>query len=72
MTGLTMANMADTLKKLMDHWEEALQVTIKTGYWKDTIACDRVIEEYGKHIEEALLSNKFSGDARRLSNTGGI
>jgi hypothetical protein len=45
MTGLTMANMADTLKKLMDHWEEALQVTIKTGYWKDTIACDRVIEE---------------------------
>jgi hypothetical protein len=65
MTGLTMANMADTLKKLMDHWEEALQVTIKTGYWKDTIACDRVIEEYGKHIEEALLSNKFSGDATK-------
>jgi len=37
--GLTMSTVAEALKGLMDHREEALQVTIKTGYWNDTIAC---------------------------------
>lgn len=62
---LTMSTAAETLKGLMDHWEEALQVTIKTGYWIDTIACDRIIQEYGKLIEEALTSGKFAGDATK-------
>lgn len=62
---ITMATLADTLKKLMEQWEEALQVTIKTGYWKDTEACDAVIREYGKHVEEVLRSGQFSGDARK-------
>jgi hypothetical protein len=60
--GFTMASAADLLKNLMGQWEEALQVTIETGYWKDTVACDRVVTEYGNQIAGALQSDKFSGD----------
>jgi DnaJ-domain-containing protein 1 len=63
--GFTMASAADLLKNLMGQWEEALQVTIETGYWKDTVACDRVVTEYGNQIAEALQSDKFSGDSRK-------
>ncbi len=63
--GFTMASAADLLKNLMEHWEEALQVTIETGYWKDTVACDRVVAEYGNSISDALQSGKFSGDGRK-------
>jgi hypothetical protein len=61
--GFTMASAADLLKKLMDNWEEALQVTIETGYWKDTVACDRIVAEYENQITAALQSGKFSGDS---------
>jgi hypothetical protein len=36
MTQALTISSADLLKKLMDKWEEALQVTIETGYWEDT------------------------------------
>jgi hypothetical protein len=61
----TMASAGDLFKKLMDKWEEALQITIKTGYWKDTEACDRIVAGYGDSIAEAISSGKFSGDTKR-------
>lgn len=63
--GFTMTEAVETLKSLMEHWEEALRVTVKTGYWKDTVACDRIVDEYGNSIADALRSGKFSGDATK-------
>jgi hypothetical protein len=62
---LTMATMADVLKNLMKKWEESLQTTITTGYWKDTEACDLVISAYGDKVANALKGGNFSGDSRK-------
>jgi hypothetical protein len=61
----TMASAADLLKNLMEKWEEALLTTIKTGYWKDTVACDRIVSAYGDSIADALQAGKFSGDSQK-------
>jgi hypothetical protein len=61
---LTMATMADVLKELMKKWEESLQTTITTGYWKDTEACDLIVSAYCDKVANAIKGGNFSGDSR--------
>jgi hypothetical protein len=58
--------MADLLKNLMDKWEASLAHTERTGYWPDTVACDRVIDAYAAEVARLLKSpGQFSGDSTK-------
>ena len=61
MAPLTMATVADLLKNLMDRWEASLAHTERTGYWPDTVACDRVIDAYAAEIGRASCRERVYG-----------
>src|SRR5437899_2416078 len=62
-SGITMSNLIDVRTKLMEHWEQALEIARQSGYWRDAEACARVADAFHEEVCEKLTSGAFSGDA---------